>query len=258
MIEVKYISFLGNNLFQYALGYILAKELGFQLQASPLEGFPNTKIKLEGKKFDEPVKTLEGHIIDLEAIIRNKNPRKIILHGYFQQYKYYEPYRDKIKKLFVCDHKPEDAYSPDKEDVIIAIRRKDYIRYNSVEPFSYFQDAIEKVQPKKIYICSDATPETDPFMAKFQKYDAVFYNGKGLNDFAFILKFNKIIISQSTFSWWAAYLSNAEQIIVPIPLTGFWSKERPDINLTVNEKRYTYLQIREKYKKTLEEKWKWK
>ena len=42
MVKVRYKARLGNNLFQYCLGRILANELGFVLQADPIPGFPNT------------------------------------------------------------------------------------------------------------------------------------------------------------------------------------------------------------------------
>ena len=54
MIEVRYNKFaykalIGNNMFQYCLGRILAEELGFALQAEAIPGFPNTaeRIKVE-------------------------------------------------------------------------------------------------------------------------------------------------------------------------------------------------------------------
>lgn len=40
MIEVRYRNRLGNNLFQYALGRILAEEKGYALKAAPIAGFP--------------------------------------------------------------------------------------------------------------------------------------------------------------------------------------------------------------------------
>jgi hypothetical protein len=48
MIEVRYKGQLGNNMFQYCLGRILAEELGFALQAGPISGFSNTEEKIGG------------------------------------------------------------------------------------------------------------------------------------------------------------------------------------------------------------------
>ena len=48
MVEVKYIGRLGNNLFQYCLGRIIAEGLGYKLKVDPIPGFPNTNKPVEG------------------------------------------------------------------------------------------------------------------------------------------------------------------------------------------------------------------
>jgi hypothetical protein len=55
MIEVRYKARLGNRMFQYCLGRILAEQLDFRLVAEPLSGFPNTRQKIEGLLVREPV-----------------------------------------------------------------------------------------------------------------------------------------------------------------------------------------------------------
>ena len=42
MVTVKYLGRLGNNLFQYALGRIIAESLDYPLQASAIDGFDGT------------------------------------------------------------------------------------------------------------------------------------------------------------------------------------------------------------------------
>ena len=42
MIDVKYNGGLGNNLFQYCFGRILAERLGYALAAPPIPGFAGT------------------------------------------------------------------------------------------------------------------------------------------------------------------------------------------------------------------------
>lgn len=63
-----------------------------------------------------------------------------------------------------------------------------------------------------------------------------------IEDFKFIMSFNKIVVAQSTFSWWAAFLSDAQEIFAPLPEKGIMSNERPDVQLTgIEEDRYTYI-----------------
>ena len=56
-----------------------------------------------------------------------------------------------------------------------------------------------------------------------------------IGDFAFMASFNKIIISYSTYAWWAAYLSDATEIYAP------YSKVVKTHYGKVNESRYTYI-----------------
>jgi hypothetical protein len=48
MIEVRYKGRLGNNMFQYCLGRILAEGLGFALKADPIPAFPSTAQYVDG------------------------------------------------------------------------------------------------------------------------------------------------------------------------------------------------------------------
>ena len=71
MIEVKYLGTLGNNMFQYALGRILAEEMGYEFSAEPIygenfllregEGFKNTIEKVEGKSYDSSIQVVTQH-----------------------------------------------------------------------------------------------------------------------------------------------------------------------------------------------------
>ena len=83
---------------------------------------------------------------------------------------------------------------------------------------------------------------------QFEKYNPIILKGDTLTDFRSLKSFKKIIISQSTFSWWAAFLSDADEVFFPLPEKGTarlineWSDGRPDIDLVVSdEERYKYI-----------------
>jgi len=76
------------------------------------------------------------------------------------------------------------------------------------------------------------------------------YLSGALDNLVFIKKFKKIIVSNSSFAWWAAFLSHADEIIYPRPANGMWSLNdsvSKNIDLEVDEERYKYLSC-EKYK----------
>jgi len=115
-------------------------------------------------------------------------------------------------------------------------------------PLSYYENAIQSVEYDKLHICTDRP--NDP-MVKYikNKYNATIRALGVIDNLNFIKKFNNIIISNSTFLWWAAFLSNAEVIVFPRPENGFWSRNEPiskNIDLGVHEDRYKYLNC-EKY-----------
>ena len=55
-----------------------------------------------------------------------------------------------------------------------------------------------------------------------------------MDTFALMLQFRRIVIANSSFSWWAAFLSNADEVYYPRPVSGLWSLETPRINLAMD------------------------
>lgn len=249
MIEVKYVGGLGNNLFQYALGRILAEELGYELKVKPIKGFPKTYKKIKGKNYSGYKKLiLLGQKVNLKKILKSKEKRHIVLQGYFQRYEYYKKYKNKIKKWFKFNNK----FKKNSKNVLLNIRRTDFVELGQALPKEYYEKSLSKSSFKTVYITTDDS--NDPFVRYFvQKYNAIITNNNFLDDFYFIASFDKIIMSQSTFCWWAAFLSNAREIYFPIPKKGYWSK-KSEIDLRVNEKRYNYIKIKSYHLMNLNEK----
>lgn len=256
MIQVIYNGGLGNMLFQYCFGRILAQTLGYRLDAKPIRGFEGTRDIIDGKDFSGPVEVvLRGQRPDLKLVDQARNANaKIVLTGYFQRYEYYEPYANEVRKWLHVSDPILDKVG--KNDVVISMRRgRDYIPRFGL-PLSYYEGALASTFYEDVHICTNE-PD-DPFVKYFvRKYGAKvrpggFRGGKitdsyfeeALDNFCFIKKFNKIIISNSSFAWWASYLSNAEEIFFPRPATGMWAPNDPisrNMALEVNEPRYRYL-----------------
>ena len=99
LVDVNYVGRLGNNIFQYCFGRILSSELGCEIKVDDLKDFPNARaIFPSGKSSYLIEEILEGHQVDLNSILSNKEDRKITLNGYFQRYEYYKRYKDLLKK----------------------------------------------------------------------------------------------------------------------------------------------------------------
>ncbi len=256
MVEVQYLGQLGNRLFQYCFGRILAENLNFELKADPIPHFPNTKSKISAHNYSEyPTQLIKSQKVNLDSILKDKTKRKIVLNEFFQRYEYYKPYKDVIRNNWlVTDMQPKDKIG--EGDIVVCVRRSDYITEGHALPFSYFEEALSMTGYDRLFICTDVP--RDPFVMKFKrKYNAIIRIADKFDDFEFIKSANKIIISNSSFHWWAAFLSNAKKIYAPIPLEGHWSydaSQKTGADLTIDdEPRYVYIKCREVYKKTLTE-----
>lgn len=262
MVEIIYNGGLGNNLFQYCFGRILAETMGDKLFAPPIPGFAGTYDLVDGHNYaNESVLTLRGQRPDL-TFLKNGSECKhhFLLTGFFQRYEYYRPHAKRIRKWLEIEDTIEAGIG--EHDVVLSIRRgRDYIPQYGL-PLSYYEHALASIKYEKVYICTNE-PD-DPFIQYLRrKYRAVvrpgsFQGGRllptylsgALDNLAFIKKFKKIIISNSSFAWWAAFLSRADEIIYPRPANGMWSTNDPvskNIDLEVDEERYKYLSC-EKYK----------
>ena len=245
MIEVHYKGKIGNFLFQYCFGRLLAQQLGYALLAEPLPGFPGTQKHIDGQSYpDGEILVLTGHVVDLPALLTESRPRRIILEGAFQRYEYYRPHRNAIRQWLqpACAGMPTASTN----DLVMQVRRDDYLRAIGFPlPFSYYEQVLTQAQYDRLIICTDG-PQ-DPFLRRFRRFNPVIERRGVMEDFCLMHSARQIAISQSSFSWWAAFLSQAETIYFPRSLTGPFSPERPDIDLEVDEPRYVYIQCTERY-----------
>ena len=258
MVEVNYIGNMGNRLFQYCLGRIIAETLSFRLKADPIPGFPGTLEIVGGKDFsDGPIQELGGNKIDLQAVLTDHSPRKIVLNGYFQRYEYYQPFKDVIRKRWlVPGFLPVSQRSA--REIVLNIRRGDYIQMGWATPFEFFREVLESAKCERVFIVTDEP--RDPFFRRFGHYQPVVFHQGPLEDFSMLLSFKKMAISQSTFSWWAAFLSEAEEVVVPSSENDLWSANRKhfdvDMRLSLDvydERRFRMVPVRGTYRPNLAE-----
>jgi hypothetical protein len=243
MVKVIYRGRLGNHMFQYALGRYLAEKMSYKLVAEPLP-FLKTHEKVVGHSYSHPLEILEGQFCDIPKILANPQSRSIILNGYFQKSQYYIPILDRIKAWYAIDFKtPRELSDVQDSDLLLYIRLGDYFSPMKISLTKiFYETAIEMAAPRKLFIATDGP--THPFINEFKKYKATVLTwkpeGKIMMDFLTARLFNKIAISCSTFSWWAAILSNASEIYFPIDdENGMW-RNCKSIDLRIDDKRFVY------------------
>jgi len=229
MIEVKFEGRLGNNLFQYALGRILAEDLGYRLKSPAISHFHRTTDEIHGASYENPVEILTDENCDLQRVLANRSPRKIVLDGYFQDWRFYRPYRERIRDWFSLDSIV--CEKPGADDVVVQVRRTDYVRIGWALPFSYYQTAIEKLLPRNGRLIIATDDPADPFFRRFRRWRPTFLKGGIMETMASMAAAQRVIMSQSTFAWWPTFLSRLDQSIVcPDPTFGCWGPaEVPDL-----------------------------
>lgn len=125
---------------------------------------------------------------------------------YLQDPAYFDKYRDEIRQLFKPVSTPIDM-------VAIHVRRGDYVGnsfYVNLFDIGYYERAMLEFPDSDFLIFSD-----DIEWCKNQSLFAgcEFSEGKSeLEDMDLISSCKGIIMANSSFSWWASYLSNAKVI----------------------------------------------
>lgn len=246
MIEVRYQGRLGNNLFQYCLGRIIAEELGLGLRADPIPGFPNTAEHVGGLLVGGPEEILGGQKIDLAAVLADRRPRRIVLDGWFQCHQYYRPHREKIRRWLAFDSAIQ--IRQERPEVVVNVRRTDYVERGWALPYSFYESALERLLPQggRTWIVTDDW--RDPFFENFRRWRPRFFRGTAQEQMLFMTQATRLVMSQSTFSWWSTFLGDVAEVVCPVPSFGVWSPEGEGADTDLMETdRFICIGCRERY-----------
>lgn len=239
MIGVYFKGRLGNQMFQYVFFKYLQSVSKNKIVffTNPHHAYLAEYFELERFQritFQSKVYSLIARFIPV--IFRFKNvylqnfvrPREIrpqnftVYHGYFQSDWY----------LNQLPHKPQFNIKPkyvkafmdlygdifkNEKTVVVYIRRTDYLTYGKRDitlPLSYFKKRMEEIEDLdsyRVFFVSDDIPFV---RAVFEDKPNYVFSGKDeIIDFQIIQNADIAIISNSSFSWWAAYLSKKQNIV---------------------------------------------
>lgn len=216
MVECKLFGGLGNNLFQIACCLSYAKKWGMDYfiptkvinphhKGSPTYLFPN--INYSDRELNLPVYLEPGFTYTEIPYMKN-----VCLSGYFQSYKFFDDYREYILKAFGFDHL---VTTPNI--CSIHFRSGDYKDFPTVHPIvskEYLIAAINQMISKgykRFLVFSDDIPDIKEIIGNFNWYnDCIFEYSEGqsdLEDLKLMASCESNVISNSTFSYWSAYIN---------------------------------------------------
>ncbi|MGH8065688.1 MAG: alpha-1,2-fucosyltransferase [Candidatus Entotheonellia bacterium] len=269
VIHLLYHGRLGNNLFQYCFGRVLAEELQCALLARPIPGFEHAtslhlesacgvcerEIGLRQERADSRIQLQEkggvSHLRFDEILpcLRSGKARKRITidYGCFLHVPFYRDYVDQIRHRWL---RIPDRFRIHENALTIHIRSGDIWQENISKephdsycalPFSFYETIVKQRAWQHIHVVTEDC--NDPMVRKLSHcYGASIVSGTAFEDFSFIKSSKNIVLAVSTFSWFAAFLSQARTIYYP--LAGLFHRGiRPDVNLQVNEPRYCYCRV---------------
>ncbi len=237
MISCKLQGGLGNQMFQIAATYSLAIDnkdvYGFDFEScyTPLQGNPATKYR------DSIFAELPDMGIEKARVIYNEQgfayqdlpyAPDLQLVGFFQSEKYFKQQYG-IKRLFKLNDKlfvnnwlvangcNMNMINP-KPTVGVHVRRGDYLNnsdYHCICPLEYYKAAMEYFPDSVfIFVSDDMDWVRDNFKGPNILYSK--FNDEVL-DMTILTLCDNVIIANSSFSWWGAYLNYdiGKKIIAP-------------------------------------------
>lgn len=210
----------GNSLFQIAatVGYAKKYDMSYSIPLwEPSKYFKN--------KFNhvQAVSHYSNHIE--KAFSYNRIPRYIHvdLYGYYQSIKYWDNCESEIRELFAPNDEIQLRINKFKETIpdnvcAIHVRRTDYLtlpEHHNNLTIDYYNDAMKAMNAEAYIVFSD---DIDWCKDNILGDNIIFMkSANDIQDFFIMSQCRNFIIANSSFSWWASYLSDntSKRIIAP-------------------------------------------
>lgn len=237
---------LGNQLFGWAAGLSLSMKLNTNLTLNSrnliARGYELDEFKLSdeilldnsGRNRFSGIKlidnTFEEESFQYDERFKNlKKPKT--LKGYFQSWKYFDEFEDKIKSLLVLKEESENLVTLSEElkkyQILgIHIRRGDYVGledYHGLTSTTYFKNAVQVIRKlsgyEKIMVFSDQIEVAKEVFPDGDYYISSRELSSSPETLILMSRCESLIGSNSSFSWWAGYLGSNNSIsrIFPRP-----------------------------------------
>jgi len=242
MIKLTLKGRMGNQMFQFAYAYILAKKnksaillkpishFGYCLDFFSLPVFGSFLPKRYFVKFQKLIWELfpaKQQISENSCFYTYHEPsinQITEIEGFFQDGIAYVKHKNELKSLFKIKNSIEKRFQKKyqhlmtKKNVVLNVRlAKDYqtayfeeIKSNGLLPIEWYVNALEKIDFSEydhlIVIADDITLAKESF--NINHFNPIYIDDEISTDYLFLLHSDCLIIPNSSFSWWPAFLNN--------------------------------------------------
>jgi hypothetical protein len=219
-VQINYKGRCGNNIFQYVTARIFSEKNGLNLnQDLNCDLLKTTPHKNSQKNIgNSTIRLNNGSFINNE--LPYQGDYNYVFDDFFQNCVYINDNKDMVKNFFDLPKIEKNL-----KDIVLHIRLDDKVHSNNLnnpEDWSkaeimhpdYYTSILDKEIYEKVYIVVDNIKYgwEKKYISYFDKYNPIIVSKTPYEDFHFIRSFNKIITSTSTYSYWSAFLSDAEKI----------------------------------------------
>jgi len=235
MIINNFLGGLGNQLFQIAAGFSHASSIGsnFAINYDLGIGFGqgHNPQRYRNNIYSRIPQTSKNQFIPYQEPCFNFSPipkiDDLCLVGYYQSEKYFSSFGDEIKKLIFfpndikkkIDEKMRFSY---KKKIGIHIRLGDYYDeknkgvFAEIDIKNYISNAIEFFKDDDV----EFLIFSDDFVSLKSKFDVSIFNdlqnSDEIEDLYSLSQCDGVVISNSSFSWWGAWLGKKKyKVIAP-------------------------------------------
>lgn len=255
---------MANQMFMYAAAKTLAKKKGFNYCLSDLSELKYFRLSICDRNFNG-IKYLwyrlsnkflrkysyhhcQDNFEDYTEVLKISN-KNSWFYGYFQGLNYFVGYEDSVKQGFEIKTKFKKYYNQfykeiDKSKKVVAVhvRRKDYKDFNLTEidgpdlclPNSYYRKTLIPYIGNDDFQIVFLSDEIEAVENEYGGIDnAIFSKNEAIVDFQILMHADVLILANSSFSWWGAWLNKKENKLVFTPkyFLGFKVKKEYPVNI---------------------------
>lgn len=241
-VTVKLNGQLGNQLFEIATAYAYALDHNLTLTIPDLKknseyNIPhNAKILFLPKISAEPPKKQARQIWKEPDFCYTPIPsyKNVELNGWFQSEKYFAHRRKELLDLFKApegmNYRILERYPfLSSNQLVVGVQIRDYRVEKHIKPGeyhptigrSYYEKAVKNFPKDTIFLVSSNNSNFAKECMEGLSSNIIYLKEDYIEEFFTLVLCQSFIISNSSFGWWAAWLSQAENKKVFVPNTWF-------------------------------------